>query len=152
MERARKRDEAYPREWNEQAADEFTSSDLLVLGDDGEQALFIPLTPAVRMSEQAFGGTRERMHVGVARVGDGELWTPDTWHVQDWPSGKRLFRRYKAIRSRHPEGFEGKVILRLVRDGVKNSQATVYHLEEVQAVTPDVADVVKVLTNEAFAG
>lgn len=148
----RKREEAYPRKWDNEAADDFTASDLLVLGEDGETAHFVPLTPPAKVSEQAFNKTRERMHVGVARVGDGEIGTPDTWYVQDWPMGVRLFRRYRSIRSKYPEGLEGQMVLKLVRDGAKDSLRTVYHLDVVQPVTDDASDVVKALTDEAFAG
>lgn len=153
MVRTRKRDESYPREWDDEAADAFTASDLLVLSDDGEQALFVPLTSPKPVTEQAFGATRERMHIGVARVGDTEIGTPDTWHVQDWPVGVRLFRRYRMLRSRTvgADAFEGAKILRLVREGEAGNQKTAYHLDVVQDVTPDAADVVKALTEEAFA-
>jgi hypothetical protein len=147
-----KRDEAYPREWDAEQADEFTSGDLLILGDDGEQALFIPLTPPRLVEEKAFGTLRERMHIGVARVGSASVAPPDTWGVQDWPVAVRVFRRYRSIRSKYPEGFEGAVILRLVRDGASGSQETVYHLDVEQPVTPDVAGRVKELTAEAYAG
>lgn len=152
MARRGKRDEAYPRDWDDEAADDFTSSDLMVLSEDGATAHFIPLTPPKLTEEEAFGKKRERMHIGVARIGDGEIGTPDTWFVQDWPVSVRIFRGYRALREKYPEGFEGKQILTIVRDGVKNDQATVYHLSVVQPVTADVEDVVTELTAVAFAG
>lgn len=152
MARRKPREETYPREWDDEAADDFTASDMLILGEDGETAVFVPLTPPKLTEEEAFGKTRERMHIGVARLGDDGIEPPDKWFVQDWPVSVRVFRQYRELRSKRPGGFEGKVILKMTRDGKKGDTKTVYHLEEVQEVTAESVKIIDELREEAFAG
>jgi hypothetical protein len=146
--------EAYPREWDEEAADDFTASDMLILGEDGESALFVPLTPWKKEAEKFQGQTRERMHIGVARVGDEDVGPESTWYVQDWPVGKRLFRQYRALRKQHGDGFEGGVILHMKRCGERGSQATIYTLTVMEKIGPKASSraVLKTLTQQAFDG
>lgn len=146
---ARKK-EAYPREWDDDAAVEFTASDMLVLGDDGETVLFVPLTPA-REEKGKYG---PQMQIGVARVGDAEVAPIETWAVVPWPVGVRVFRRYCALRKEHGKGFEGSVILKLVRHGASGDQDTTYSLSVfLGKITGDAElAIIRKLTEEAFAG
>lgn len=146
--------EAYPREWDEEGADEFTASDMLILGEDGEQALFVPLTPWRQETEKFQGQARERMHIGVARVGDEMVGPMSSWYVQDWPVGKRVFRQYRALKKQHGEGFEGGAILHIKRVGERGSQATIYMLTVLEKIgdKSEYRDVIKRLTEQAYAG
>lgn len=134
--------------WESEAVADFERGDMLILGDDGEQAHFVPLLPPDIRTEEAFGSRRQRAHVMVARCGDGEVEAPALWYVQLFPIGKRLFRSYRRAAAM----MEGKVLLRLTRCGASGDTGTRYTLDVVSEKMQENAEAVGVLAalkNEA---
>lgn len=111
------------------AMDDFGDSDLLILGDDGEQAHYIPMTEPVPFKDQ---WKNERAEIIVIRCGDGEIADPAEWVAQARRMGKREFNSYKGL----ARGQEGKIILILRRSGVRDSTSTRYGVALVREVSP----------------
>lgn len=141
----------YPKVWEDDAVDEHLKSDMMVFGDDGDMAYFVPVTGAKLVKEEAFGQKRERAHIGVVCCGETDVGDKDSWVFQDWPVPKRALRRFRALVRKSADGeFLGRKILKIVRVGKSGDQKTRYEIDVFSDLPDEARAVVDALTADAL--
>jgi hypothetical protein len=113
--------------------DDFGEGDLMILGDDGDDAHYIPMTEPVRIKDQ---WSNEKASVVVVFCGGHEIADAGDWFCQTREMGKREFRQYKKL----AKNREGKVMLFLHRTGESGDTATRYSVRLVSELDkPEIA-------------
>ena len=109
---------------------DFGESDLLILGSDGDDAHYVPMTEPEEVKDQF---SNPKASVVVVVCGEGEILDPAEWRCAERQMGKREFRAYKAL----AQNREGKVMLILHRSGESGSLKTRYSVRSVLELEPN---------------
>ncbi len=124
----------------------FFRTEELILGDDGETALFVPMgEPRMEIDRKFSKEGRRLAIIPVVRCGDEGLDSSVCWYCQEYRMSARAARRYRAVAG----GREGRVMVRVTRHGQHGDVKTTYLFTVEQSLSDADAEVCARLYGES---